>query len=116
MTAEKFCEIMTDFRGAYDEAETILDRAYTAFGDGAVEAICEASYSSILIKTLSAVLTDNEEKAESIADDIAYLIYECEFNLELYCKRVEIEGKHPIITTFEDYYYYLIDEGGAVEW
>lgn len=115
MTVEKFCQIMTDFRGAYDEAETILDRAYTAFGDGAVEAICEASYSGVLIKTLGAALTDNEEKAEFIADDIEYLIYECGFNLELYCKRVEVDGRHPIITTFEDYYYHLIDES-EVTW
>ena len=111
MTKENFVEVITKFQKQYERAEARLDQIYDALGCDCVEVFCDISFETILIDALVAGFP--KSKAESVRTDIEYLIYECNFNLADFQDRVWIttsdgEEKHPIITTFEDFYDYLI--------
>lgn len=113
MTKRDFVKIMTNFQKAYEEADVRLDKIYDALGCDCVEVFCDISFENILIDAIVAGFL--KSKQEDILTDLRYLIYECGFNLADFQDRVWIttangEEKHPIITTFEDFYDYLVED------
>lgn len=116
MTKESFAEIMERFQKQNEVADERLNKMYDAFGADCIEAFCDISFETIVIDAFVAGFP--ESKAESVRTDIEYLIYECNFNLADFQDRVWIttadgEEKHPIVTTYEDFYDYLMSE---VDW
>ena len=113
MTKRDFVKIMTNFQKAYEEADARLDKIYDALGCDCVEVFCDISFENILIDAIVAGFL--KSKQEDILTDLRYLIYECGFNLADFQNRVWITTadrgkKHPIITTFEDFYDYLVED------
>lgn len=122
MTKESFVEIMERFQKQNEVADECLNKMYDALGVDCVEAFCNISFETIVIDALVAAFP--ESKAESVRTDIEYLIYECNFKLADFQDRVWIttadgEEKHPILTTYEDFYDYLMsgtDWEELIEW
>ena len=111
MTKQDFTKIMTNFQKAYEAADTRLDKIYDALGCDVVEVFCDISFENILIDAIVAGFP--EDKQADVYTDLGYLIYECGFNLADFQDRVTVEvdgvDKHPILTTFEDFYDYLVE-------
>lgn len=121
MTKQAFVEIMERFQKQNEIADKRLNKIYDALGADCVEAFCDISFMSVLIRAI--VIGFPEEKQATIKEDIEYLIYECNFNLADFQEKVWIdvdgEEKHPIVTTFEDFYDYLmsgVDWEELIEW
>lgn len=112
MTKENFVEVITKFQKQYERAEARLNLIYNALGCDCVETFCDISFESIVIDALVAGFP--KSKAETVRNDIIYLIYDCNFNLADFQDRVSIttdgEERHPILTTFEDFYDYLMGD------
>ena len=101
MDKKKFAELMSEFQRRYDENEMMLDKVYDVIGGDLVELMCQNSYLDFTIKVISQFFKND------VKDDLEYLIYDCGFNLDVYCERVTVDNRRVILTTFEDYYDYL---------
>lgn len=105
---QAFVKSMEDLKKAYDRADTVLNKIYDVIGGDLVELMCEHSFFNNAVSAIAALISENEEEQHNIADDIKYLVYECNFELNVYCKSIFInENDHPIISTYEDYYAFL---------
>jgi hypothetical protein len=111
MTKEVFTATMEKFKVRYDEVEAKLSQIYEALGIDIVEVLDYISFNALLVETIAAAI--DPEKAPNIAEDIYYLMSDCNFDLGTFEESVTImkdgEEKHPILSTWEDFYDYLID-------
>lgn len=111
MTKEVFVATMEKFKVRYDEVEAKLNQIYEALGVDIVEVLDYISFEALLVETIAAAV--DPKKVPNIVEDIYYLMFDCNFDLGTFERSVTImkdgEEKHPILSTWEDFYDYLID-------
>ena len=113
MTAKNFSYIMDLYKAATAEIDRKLSDVYDLLGVDLVELFEATSFESLLRGAIALEIAEQSSlTAEEIEEDLSYLIYDCGFDLADYCENVTIpvngEDKHPILSTWEDYFNYLL--------
>ena len=113
MTAKNFSDTMVIYKGLAATVDKTLNDVYDLLGVDMVELLDSTSYEVLLRNVIATEIADQSLlTADEVEEDLAYLMYECNFDLGKYCENVTIdvngEAKHPILSTWEDYFNYLI--------
>ena len=101
MTREYFIEFMNKFKVLHQRNSEWYDDIDRAFGTGSTEEIISHSYETFIIDFIESQF---EDKA---CESISFLIYECDWDFEEYCEKTLVDGEHPIIKNFGDFYDHL---------
>lgn len=103
MTRTNFIDFMNEFSFLHGRNENWYDQAESLFGTTMVDELISHSYESFIVKAL-----DREFGSE----DISYLIYECNWDFDKFNERVSVNGEHPNIKDFGDFYDWLVGANG----
>lgn len=105
MTKEKFVKFMTEFKTLHLRSSEWYDDIENVFGMSIVEEIISHSYESFIRNIIKENSTINE------FDNIDFLIYECDWDFDKFCRLTTVNGEHPVIKSFEDFYDYIKGHG-----
>lgn len=98
-----FIHIMQRMKLQYKKRENYLNKIEEFFGMKMVEDIYETDFFNILIDTIEVAIEDKGK-------NISYLAYECGFDLNTYCEKVETKEGHPKLNDFGDFYDFITRE------
>lgn len=115
MTAKNFSDTMVIYKGLAATIDKTLSNVYDLLGVDMIELLDSTSYEGLLRNVIATEIADQSPfTVDEVEEDLAYLMYECNFDLGKYCENVTVEvngeDKHPILSTWEDYFNYLIRE------
>ena len=95
----KFCSLMSNFHDKMKENDKYYDTLEALGLMDIVEQTLEHSYASLLIEALS----ENSKEQEWIN----YLVYECDFDFEIFNEKVYINNSNLAIKSFAEFYDFI---------
>ena len=100
MNKENFIEIMERAQTRYWQRENYMDKLEEFFGMKIIEELYETDFLSIIVDCLEYAFPNS-------SPDIGYLVYDCEFDLNIFCEKIETKEGHPVIKDFGGFYDFI---------